>query len=594
MSKGRPILRRITSLALIIPFRGTALVFGPIWLMTIPCLLWGVRSYYMPVLGPALNPTEMWIGTVLIVAGVVGTVAAHACAHIVVASLTGADLPRRLPLYPGGDAAHVWPEPTSAKADAASTLAAIATNLAIAGIAYLIWARDLAALWNAVALFILLVNAGMATLNLSPAFPNDGGRLIRALVYRSGADARTGTRVALGLGWCAVVGLGVWAAFLYLQHLRFSTETGAITLVVMLIMAIELGVEKPARESLPPEREPAASRFSFSGLALVTAAIVLLSPAQAILLPTNLGMQAPGPAASVEPMVSVPPDQFYASSGTFILTTIVPQAPIVIGEWLYAQYDRGILIKPAKEIVRPDTSAQQLAIQGFRDLEESEKTAIVVGLGLAGYQASLNYTGARIAAVQPTSKANGVLRPGDDIVSVDGKPVEAPSDVAQILSANPGLAMADLEVRRGDQDMAFSVPLTPDADGTPRIGISIVATGDRLDLPFPVSITPRKIEGGPSAGLMFSLTVYNAVTPDDLTRGHRIAGTGTIDANGEVGAIGGVHAKVAAAERAGAKYFLVPEANFEEAIAASTHIEVVPVATAADAIKFLQTLPLDS
>jgi PDZ domain-containing protein len=136
------------------------------------------------------------------------------------------------------------------------------------------------------------------------------------------------------------------------------------------------------------------------------------------------------------------------------------------------------------------------------------------------------------------------------------------------------------------------VPLLPAAepDGPPRIGVSVQSAGYAVDLPFPVQIEPRKIGGGPSAGLMFALTTYNLVTPDDLTRGHRIAGTGTIALDGTVGPVGGVAQKVVAAERAGAEYFLVPRANYASAQHAARRITVVPVANVQEAIAFLRRL----
>ena len=64
--------------------------------------------------------------------------------------------------------------------------------------------------------------------------------------------------------------------------------------------------------------------------------------------------------------------------------------------------------------------------------------------------------------------------------------------------------------------------------------------------------------GGPSAGLMFTLEIYNQLVEDDLTRGHEIAGTGTINEKGEVGPIGGIQQKVVAASDAGAEVFFAP------------------------------------
>jgi PDZ domain-containing protein len=129
-----------------------------------------------------------------------------------------------------------------------------------------------------------------------------------------------------------------------------------------------------------------------------------------------------------------------------------------------------------------------------------------------------------------------------------------------------------------------------EAGGPARIGISVVQHNSGISLPFPVEIVPQKVTGGPSAGLMFTLAVYDLVTSQDLTGGRKIAGTGTIDLDGNVGPIGGVQQKVVAAQRAGAEYFLSPIENYPDALAMATRITVIEVATAQDAIDFLRSL----
>ena len=91
---------------------------------------------------------------------------------------------------------------------------------------------------------------------------------------------------------------------------------------------------------------------------------------------------------------------------------------------------------------------------------------------------------------------------------------------------------------------------------------------------------------------MFALTLYNLLTPDDLTKGHIIAGTGTIDREGRVGEIGGVEQKVAAAASAGAQYFLCPVTNFPAAKQVARRIKLLPVKTVTEAIEYLRDLPL--
>ena len=88
-----------------------------------------------------------------------------------------------------------------------------------------------------------------------------------------------------------------------------------------------------------------------------------------------------------------------------------------------------------------------------------------------------------------------------------------------------------------------------------------VQIGTGYDFPFDVSVRLGDDIGGPSAGLIFSLGVYDTLTPGSLTGGTDIAGTGTIDEQGRVGPIGGIQQKIVAAADAGAKIFFVPPAN---------------------------------
>jgi PDZ domain-containing protein len=124
------------------------------------------------------------------------------------------------------------------------------------------------------------------------------------------------------------------------------------------------------------------------------------------------------------------------------------------------------------------------------------------------------------------------------------------------------------------------------------VGVVLDTVNLDLDLPIDLQVDSRNI-GGPSAGMMYAITVLDLLTADDLTKGHRIAGTGTISLDETVGAIGGVRQKVFAARSVGAEYILVPTDNYEEALtAAGKDIEVVAVATLQDALDFLDGLEL--
>ena len=124
------------------------------------------------------------------------------------------------------------------------------------------------------------------------------------------------------------------------------------------------------------------------------------------------------------------------------------------------------------------------------------------------------------------------------------------------------------------------------------IGVLLSTAPTEIEFPVRVVIDSQNI-GGPSAGLMFTLEIINQLTPSDITNGHRIAGTGTIDQEGMVGPIGGVRQKVFAAIAAGADYVFVPGDNYPTAIeAAADDITVVKVENIDDALAFLDSLPM--
>src|SRR5208283_4057824 len=152
----------------------------------------------------------------------------------------------------------------------------------------------------------------------------------------------------------------------------------------------------------------------------------------------------------------------------------------------------------------------------------------------------------------------------DIITQLNGQLVSSTDDLANQLKLLGEGAVLQLGVERSGQTLELDVPtMAPSEPGGPvQIGITIETHVTGYTLPFPVEIVQDKIVGGPSAGLMFTLAVYSLLDPTGLNGGWNIAGTGTIDLDGNVGPIGGVQQKVVAAERAGAQYFLSPAANY--------------------------------
>ncbi|HTP08180.1 MAG TPA: S16 family serine protease, partial [Anaerolineae bacterium] len=464
-------------------------------------------------------------------------------------------------------------------------------NGLLAGLAYLIWNAQLNVYLNLSMLFLCGFNVWLILINLIPAFPLDGGRLVR-VIFRGILHRSAGaTRLIVRFGYVISIGLIGWGSYLIVQRSRFSLETGAITLAFALLLLAALWMSPAWNEE---DSQPVEPRGAYRPLRVIVAGLLILCMlgiASSLLL-TNNGLEAPGLALAVEPMVHVAPEHRYTHSGSLILTSVIAQAPIIAGEWAAGQIDPVVKIVPPASIVPENTSIQEQARQGFRQLDESVSTAIVVGLRRAGYPANLVSKGVRILNLQPDSRAQGLLQAGDVITGLNGQSIQTTNDLINQIKTLDPQAMVQLNIVRNQQSQDVEVPLiTPTiTNTTPRLGIVIGSAGFDVQLPFPVDIVPEKIVGGPSAGLMFTLAVYNAVTSTDITGGHKIAGTGTINLDGTVGPIGGVQQKVAAAEAAGAEYFLSPVENYADALSVARRIKVVKVASVDEALAFLQGL----
>ncbi len=164
--------------------------------------------------------------------------------------------------------------------------------------------------------------------------------------------------------------------------------------------------------------------------------------------------------------------------------------------------------------------------------------------------------------------ADGVLQVNDEILQVDGQQVENPDDVREVLQGfEPGTEV-DFLIEREGEEQELVVPTgegdvpSGETEGPTIIGVFLASD---FELPYDITIDAGNV-GGPSAGLMFSLALYDTITPGELTGGLEFAGTGTISSSGEVGPIGGIAQKMIGADRAGAEYFLAPAGNCEEVV----------------------------
>ncbi|MCB2223988.1 MAG: PDZ domain-containing protein [Actinobacteria bacterium] len=343
----------------------------------------------------------------------------------------------------------------------------------------------------------------------------------------------------------------------------------------------------PAHFEAPPKRPPRWPLFVAAFVVVVGIAVLLLWPVK-----VPYYAMSPGPVEEVSGLVSIPGETTYPSEGDMYLLT-VGLREVNVFEWVEAHFsDETDLI--ARETIRPSgTTQEEITRRNLESMNESIDTAVYVALQRLGYEVGFSGSGALVLQVVEESNSFGVLEVGDVITSVDGITVQTADEAAAVIRER---AIGDVITIDGtDPDgEAFSHDIElgphPDLEGTPMLGVALDTADLELVLPLDVRIDSRNI-GGPSAGMMYTLTVIDLLTPGDLTGGHRIAGTGTIRFDQSVGPIGGVRQKVYAARGIGAEYVLVPADNYEDALTASgDEIEVVSVSTLQDALDFLGTL----
>lgn len=197
------------------------------WLVVVPAGLRVIATFYVPIFGAFLNAAATWAVTLLIGSLVAISLLGHAFAHILAARRDGSSMPSAVSLCLFGDAAQAWPASASARREVAVAVAGPLFNVALAGLGYVIWNAQLNAYLNLSMLFLCGFNIWLVIINLTPAFPLDGGRLVRA-IFRSLVQRSTGTtRLGIRFGYLISIALVSWGVYLIVQRSRFSLETGA-------------------------------------------------------------------------------------------------------------------------------------------------------------------------------------------------------------------------------------------------------------------------------------------------------------------------------------------------------------------------------
>lgn len=312
------------------------------------------------------------------------------------------------------------------------------------------------------------------------------------------------------------------------------------------------------------EAEAATPRRRRTRLLLIVAAVVAVFGA--LLLPVPYVILSPGPVFNTlgdyagEEILQIDGTTTYPTTGQLDMTTVRerggPYGPVPIAEAVLAALGGESRVVPEDLVFPPGVTSQQSREQGAAEFTAAQSYAVAAALSSLDIPVTEE---ALIARVEEDGPAWGVLEIGDIVLAADGQPVTSSSQFVEIVQAGtPGTDLS-MRVRREDQEESLTVTLgeNPDDPSQGRLGVLVRSV---YQGPFPIEFSLGGV-GGPSAGMMFALAIVDELTPGELTGGESIAGTGTIDPEGNVGAIGGIEQKMIGARSTGATLFLAPESN---------------------------------
>lgn len=319
--------------------------------------------------------------------------------------------------------------------------------------------------------------------------------------------------------------------------------------------------------------------------ALIAAAILVFA-----VLNVNIPYFAltPGPAQDVGGLIAITGAKTTPLKGQLLLTT-VSLHEIKVAEAVRGWFDPSIAILSRSTIIPQGSSEDEVEQRTTEQMAQSHVLAAAAALSLLGYEVKVEATGVRVRAITDGAPASKALRNGDVVVGADGVPIKQPDDlVTAIHKHKVGDAIA-LKIMRGGKTIEVTTQTIGRAENPadPVIGINVEPV-PQIHLPLAVKIESLGI-GGPSAGLMFALGIYDLVDAGDLAKGRVIAGTGEIALDGEVGPVGGIRQKIESARRAGAHLFIVPSVELEQACAVAKGMPVIGVDRLNQAVEALRS-----
>ena len=313
-------------------------------------------------------------------------------------------------------------------------------------------------------------------------------------------------------------------------------------------------------------------------MALVVAAMAFIKVPYIII--------SPGEATALDgDIVSISGPRTYEHRGSLLYLTVrVSNSDPNVWRWLFAQLDDDVTVERRENVIGCASYSDSGRLQDEL-MRQSQDIATEVSLRRLGYDVPDVGTRVLIVDVQCDGPSHGRLHPGDRITAVDGTPVSTADEVGPLVRATAKGDPLRITVERDGNTRDVTVRVG-ERDGAGYLGI-VSQTMHEWQFPVDVRFDTQKVSG-PSAGLAFALAIIDDLTPGELTAGRKVAVTGSILADGSVGAVGGVAQKAVAAHNDGASLMLVPAGEAGEARDHAGDVKVVAVRTLDDALRALE------
>ncbi len=313
--------------------------------------------------------------------------------------------------------------------------------------------------------------------------------------------------------------------------------------------------------------------------------IILFSTYLILTFPVPYIVEAPGGIIDITKKIDV--DTNLETEGSYNLAYVTEYQGTVFTALLSFVIPDWDLEKVATNDVNENQEATYL--RDHLMLEEANQTAILYAYQKAEKEVKITKEKMYITYLDPS--VDWQLKVGDELLKAEGIALKDKDDLSSIIQTKEVGDTISLVVKRDGKEKMVNAKVRQE-DGEKVLGI-IISFLREVETEPEVTLKFNKSESGPSAGFMTALTIYQALIDEDLTNGLKIVGTGTIDANGNIGSIGGVTYKLMGAEKAHADIFFVPEGdNYQEAKKLKDErnykIKLVKVKTFDDALQYLK------